>query len=63
MIIQAGDHGIEIDTGDNRPGVIQTLENGQWQDYLRDGKPVMWPVEVERLDPGRYRLKKNPGHG
>jgi hypothetical protein len=57
MIIQAGDLAVEVDTGTNQPGVIQRLEGGQWRDYLRDGKPVRWPVEVERLEPGRYRVQ------
>ena len=50
MIIQAGDLGIELDTGTNRPGsVLQRYEARQWRDNQRDGKPVRWPVKLERL--------------
>jgi hypothetical protein len=58
MIIQAGDLGVEIDTGLNRPGYLQRLENGEWRDYVRDGKPVLWPVKVEELEAGWYRVHK-----
>jgi len=38
MIIQAGDLGVEIDTGTNQPGaILQRYEDGQWQDYVVDG--------------------------
>ena len=57
MILQAGDLGIEIDTGLNRPGTLQRLEDGRWVDYLKDGEPVRWPVKVEDLKPGRYRVR------
>ena len=57
MIIQAGDLSIQIDTGTNQPGaIVQRLVNGVWQDYLKDDQPVTWPVALEQLAPGRYRL-------
>jgi hypothetical protein len=27
-----------------------------WRDYLKDGKPVTPPVDIEALPPGKYRL-------
>jgi hypothetical protein len=57
MSIQAGDLGVEIDTGLNRPGaIVQRLDGEEWRDYLQDGKPVVWPVKEEELEPGRYRV-------
>jgi hypothetical protein len=60
MIIQAGDLPVEVDTGINKPGALQRYQEGQWRDYLRDGKPVRWPVALERLESGRYRVKSSP---
>lgn len=63
MIIQAGDLAVEIDIGTNEPGAIQHLEDGRWSDYLVNGELLTWPVKLERLEPGRYRvLEKNPSH-
>lgn len=56
MIIQAGDLSVEIDTGHNKPGVVQRLEGDTWSDYVVDGEPMIWPVELERLEPGRYQV-------
>jgi len=57
LIIQAGDLGVELDTGNNQPGaLLQRHENGRWQDYMVDGQPVTSPVDIEQLPPGRYRL-------
>ena len=57
MIIQAGDLGVELDTGTNAPGaILQCLDNGEWRDYLVDGKLVTRTIELESLPPGRYRL-------
>jgi hypothetical protein len=59
MIIQAGDLHIFIDTGTYGPGaVLQRLEDGTWRDYQRDGKVVVWPVEIDSLTPGEYRLRE-----
>jgi hypothetical protein len=60
VIIQAGDLAVEIDTGDNQPGVIQRHEDGQWIDYLVDGKQAIWPVGLEELPAGRYRVIDQP---
>jgi len=40
MILQAGDLGLVLDTGLNRPGILQRFEDGDWRDLDRDGKPV-----------------------
>ena len=55
MIIQAGDIGVEIDTGNNT-GTLQRLEAGEWTDYLVDGELDEWPVKADTLPPGRYRV-------
>lgn len=57
MMLQAGDLALTIDFGNNRPGSIrQRKTNGEWQDYLVDGEPVVYPFEVNQLPPGEYRL-------
>jgi hypothetical protein len=57
MIYSAGDLGIEIDFGSDKPGaILQRKEKGYWHDYLVDGKPVVNPFDVETLPPGVYRL-------
>ena len=61
MIYSAGDLGIEIDFGTDRPGaILQRKEKGYWHDYLVDGKPVVNPVDVESLPPGIYRVVESP---
>lgn len=62
MVILAGNLGVQLDTGSNRPGaVLQRLEAGEWTDVEIDGKPVTWPVQLEQLKPGQYRLADKPG--
>lgn len=62
MVILAGNLGVQVDTGNNTPGaVLQRLEAGQWIDCEIDDKPVYWPVELEQLKPGQYRLVEKPG--
>ena len=47
MILSAGDLALEIDFGRDLPGsILQRKINGEWQDYLIDGKPVVNPVDV-----------------
>jgi len=59
MILQAGDLVVEIDTGSNSPNaVLQRLEDDRWHDFLLDGEQVTWPVGLERLPPGRYRVRE-----
>jgi hypothetical protein len=58
MMYQAGDLGLLIDFGNNLPGsVLQRRSYGQWQNYLIDGKPVLYPYDVHQLPPGEYRFK------
>jgi hypothetical protein len=62
VVILAGNLGVQVDTGNNSPGaVLQRLEAGQWTDCEIDGKPVCWPVQLESLQPGQYRLAEKPG--
>ena len=59
MILSAGDLNLEIDFGRNEPGaILQRKENGEWKDYLIDGKPVINPIDVELLPPGWYRPRE-----
>jgi hypothetical protein len=61
MIYSAGDLGIEIDFGSDKPGaILQRKDKGHWRDYLADGKPVENPFDVESLPPGFYRLVESP---
>jgi hypothetical protein len=61
MIYSAGDLGIEIDFGTDKPGaILQRKEKGYWHDYFVDGKPVVNPFDVEKLPPGFYRLVESP---
>ena len=57
MILSAGDLGIEIDFGPNKPGaILQRKEKGYWHDYLVDGEPVVSPVDINTLPLARYQL-------
>ena len=48
---------IYIDFGNNEPGMtLQCLDRAIWRDYLVDGEPVLSPVDIEALPPGKYRL-------
>ena len=59
MILSAGDLALEIDFGRNQSGaILQRKVNGEWEDYLIDGKPVVNPVDVNTLPPGWYRLRE-----
>jgi hypothetical protein len=61
MILSAGDLGIEINFGPNKPGaILQRKDKGHWRDYLVDGKPIVNPFNVESLPPGFYRLVETP---
>jgi hypothetical protein len=58
MMFQAGDLGLTIDYGISRTGsVLQRNTNGEWQDYLIEGEPMIYPFDVNQLPPGEYRLK------
>jgi hypothetical protein len=58
MIWSAGDLGIEIDLGPDKPGaILQRKEKDGYRDYLVEGKPVVNPFDVEMLPPGWYRLR------
>ena len=57
MIWSAGDLGIEIDFGPDKPGaILQRKENGYWHDYLVEGEPVVNSFDAESLPAGFYRL-------
>ena len=49
---------IWIDYGNDEPGMtLQRLDGRVWVDYEVDGEVVVSPVKIEKLPPGRYRLK------
>ena len=57
MIYSAGDLGLHVDFGPDKPGaILQRKEKGYWHDYLVDGEPVLNPFDVESLPPVFYRL-------
>jgi len=59
VIWSAGDLGIEIDFGNDKPGaILQRKEKVYWHDYLVYGEPVTNPFDVEMLQPRQYRLTK-----
>lgn len=63
MIVSSGHTGVWIDFSDNKPGMnLQCLDRlagkggfsysvGEWKDYLKDGKPVKSPVDIDSLPP------------
>ncbi len=58
-IYSAGDLGVVIDFGPDKPGaILQRKEKGYWHDYLVDGELVTNPFDVETLPPSRYRLRE-----
>ena len=58
MIVQAGDIGVQIDTGLNQPGgILHRLEGAEWKPVLKEGRIVRWPVNLESLRPGRYMVR------
>jgi hypothetical protein len=57
MIVAGTDQYIWIDFGKDEPGMtLQRFDSGVWRDYLVDDKPVLSPVDIEALPPGKYRL-------
>jgi hypothetical protein len=57
MMLQAGDLGLTIDFGISRTrSILQRKTNGEWQDYLVEGKPMIYPFDVNKLPPGEYRV-------
>ncbi len=53
MIWSAGDLGVEIDFGPDKPGaILQRREKGYWHDYLVEGEPVVNPFEPGRIGQG-----------
>jgi len=61
MIHQAGDLGVELDTGLNQPGaVLQRLTDGEWQDYRPDGEAITSEsLDIKNLPPGKHRIHCN----
>lgn len=60
MIHAAGDLGIQIDFGDNKPGSVlqrrESLFGDEWRDYEIDAELVTAPFDIESLPPGEYRF-------
>ena len=58
MIYSAGDLGVQIDLGPDKPGmVLQRREPDGWREYRPDGEWVLSPVDIEALKPGYYRQR------
>jgi hypothetical protein len=58
MMYQAGDLGLTIDYGISRTGsILQRKTNGEWQDHLVDGGPLIYPFDEKQLPLGEYRLR------
>jgi hypothetical protein len=57
-MIVAGTHPpINIDLGNNEPGMtLQRQDGNDWVNYMIDGKVVKSPVDIDKLPAGRYRL-------
>jgi hypothetical protein len=57
-VLSACDLGVEIDYGrGNRPGTLQRLESGVWEDYRPDGAVISSEsLDIESLPPGKYRV-------
>jgi hypothetical protein len=48
-----------IDLGKNEPGMIlqQKDRRTDWRAFPKDDKPVISPIDLEDLPPGKYRLR------
>ena len=60
VTLSAGDLGLEIDFGRDKPGdVLQRwdYEQDAWQDVRADRKLITYPFDYATLTPGRYRLR------
>ncbi|RKZ03448.1 hypothetical protein DRQ25_17770 [Candidatus Fermentibacteria bacterium] len=56
MVIQAGELGVTLDTGNNRIDCkLQRLTPEGWQDYLENGELKLGPIDIGTLRPGQYR--------
>ncbi len=40
--------------------ILQRREGREWRDYEKGGKPVIAPIKIDSLPPGRYRLFRFP---
>jgi hypothetical protein len=61
MIVAGTSPPINIDLGKDEAGMTLQREYREggylyWRDYLKDGKVVKSPVDIEALLPGVYRL-------
>jgi hypothetical protein len=56
--ISAGtDRGVYVNLGSDTPEKkVQRLDNREWKDHKKHGKPVKPPVDIETLPAGKYRL-------
>ena len=61
-MISAGTHtGVWIDLGKDEPGMVlqrRDREGGMyiWNEYVVNGEPVIAPIKIDTLLPGKYRL-------
>jgi hypothetical protein len=57
MIVAGTSPPININWGDDEPGMTLQRLDREWVDYKVDGEVVKSPVDIDALPPGRYRLR------
>jgi hypothetical protein len=56
MIAEGTHPPIQIDLGNDEPGMTLQHWIGEWVNYKVDGDVIKSPVDIGELPPGRYRL-------
>ena len=61
MIVSGTSPPVRIDLGKDEPGMALQYRQFQrgyivWRDFTVDGETVKSPVDIEKLQPGTYRL-------
>jgi hypothetical protein len=56
MIAEGTHPPVQIDLGNDEPGMTLQRWDGKWVDYKVNRKLVKSPVDIGELPPGRYRL-------
>jgi hypothetical protein len=54
MIAEGTHPPVQIDLGNDEPGMTLQRWDGEWVNYKVDGKPVKSPVDIDALESGRY---------
>jgi hypothetical protein len=56
MIAEGTHPPVQIDLGNDEPGMSLQRWKGEWVDYKAENKLVKSPVDIDALPSGRYRL-------